>query len=92
MDARELYNRINYTGMERDARKIVLKNNLAKAEDVAIMTDIEVYEILLQKYEVAMSEREKILLIEKEKIEEFNKMAIYLSRQKVRNNELCGNK
>ena len=80
MDARELYNRINYTGMERDARKIVLKNNLAKAEDVAIMTDIEVYEILLQKYEVAMSEREKILLIEKEKIEEFNKMAIYLSR------------
>ena len=80
MDARELYNRINYTGRERDARKIVLKNNLAKAEDVAIMTDIEVYEILLQKYEVAMSEREKILLIEKEKIEEFNKMAIYLSR------------
>ena len=80
MDARELYNRINYTGMERDARKIVLKNNLAKAEDVAIMTDIEVYEILLQKYEVAMSEREKILLIEKEKIEEFNKMAIYLRR------------
>ena len=80
MDARELYNRNNYTGMERDARKIVLKNNLAKAEDVAIMTDIEVYEILLQKYEVAMSEREKILLIEKEKIEEFNKMAIYLSR------------
>ena len=80
MDARELYNRINYTGMERDARKIVLKNNLAKAEDVAIMTDIEVYEILLQKYEVAMSEREKILLSDKEKIEEFNKMAIYLSR------------
>ena len=80
MDARELYNHIKYTGMERDARKIVLKNNLAKAEDIAIMTDIEVYEILLQKYEVVMSEREKILLIEKEKIEEFNSMAVYLSR------------
>ena len=80
MDARELYNRIHYTGMERDARKIVLKNNLAKAEDVAIMTDIEVYEILLKKYEVVMSEREEILLIAKDKMEEFNDMAVYLSR------------
>ena len=80
MDARELYNRINYTGMERDARKIVLKNNLAKAEDVAMMTDIEVYEILLQKYEVVMSEREEILLIAKDRMKEFNDMAVYLSR------------
>lgn len=81
MDARELYNKhINYTGMERDARKIVLKDNLAKTEDVAIMTDIEVYEILLQKYEVVMCEPEKILLIEKERIGEFNSMAVYLSR------------
>lgn len=81
MDARELYNkRINHTNMERDARKIVLKDNLAKAEDVAIMADIEVYEILLQKYEVVMCEPKKILLIEKKKIEEFNSMAVYLSR------------
>ena len=80
MDARELYNCINYTGMERDARKIVLKDNLAKAEDVAIMTDIEVYEILLQKYKVVMSKREEILLIAKDKMEEFNDMAVYLSR------------
>ena len=81
MDARELYNKhINYANMERDARKIVLKDNLAKTEDVAIMTDIEVYEILLQKYEVVMCEPENILLIDKEKIEEFNSMAVYLSR------------
>ena len=81
MDARELYNKhINYTGMEKDARKIVLKDNLAKTEDVAIMTDIEVYEILLQKYEVVMCEPEEILLIEKEKIEEFNSIAVYLRR------------
>lgn len=80
MDARELYNHINYTGMERDARKIVLKDNLAKAEDVAIMTDIEVYEILLQKYEVVMCEQEDILLIDKKKMKEFNNMAVYLTR------------
>lgn len=80
MDARELANHINYLGMERDARKIVLKDNLAKAEDAAIMTDIEVYETLLKKYEVVMCELQNILLIDKEKIEEFNNMAVYLSR------------
>lgn len=80
MNARELYNHVGYAGMEREARKIVLKDNLAKTEDVAIMTDIEVYEILLQKYEVVMCEPEEILLIEKEKIEEFNSMAVYLRR------------
>ena len=80
MDARELANHINYLGMERCARKIILKDNLAKAEDIAIMTDLEVYDILLQKYEVVMCEHENILLIDKEKMEEFNSMAVYLSR------------
>ena len=80
MKVRELYNHINYTGMERDARKIVLKDNLAKVEDVAIMTDIEVYEILLQKYEVVMCEPERILLIDKQKMEEFKNIAVYLNR------------
>ena len=80
MDARELANRINYSGMERCARKIVLKDNLAKAEEIAIMTELEVYEKLLQKFEVVMSEREEILLIAKEKMKEFNSMAVYLSR------------
>ena len=80
MDARELANNISYLNMERCARKIILKDNLAKAEDVAIMTDVEVYEILLQKYEVVRCEDEEILLIDKEKIKEFNSMAVYLSR------------
>ena len=81
MDARELYrNQINYVGMERDARRIILKDNLAKAEEVALMADIEVYETLLQKYEVVMCASENILLIDKENMEEFNSMAVYLSR------------
>lgn len=80
MDSRGLASHINYLGMEQCARKIILKDNLAKAEDIAIMTDLEVYDILLQKYEVVMCEHENILLIDKEKMEEFNSMAVYLSR------------
>ena len=80
MDARELSSHIMYTGMERDARAILLKDNLATAEDVAMMTSLDVFDRLLEKYEVIMCEQQDILLIDKKKMEEFNKMAVYLSR------------
>lgn len=80
MDARELNNHVMYTGMERDARAILLKDNLATAEDVALMTSLDVFERLLEKYEVIMCEKEDILLIDKKKMKEFNKMAVYLRR------------
>ena len=80
MDARELNNHVMYTGMERDARAILLKDNLATTEDVAMMTSLDVFERLLEKYEVIMCEKEDILLIDKKKMKEFNKMAVYLRR------------
>ena len=80
MDARELNSHVMYTGMERDARAILLKDNLVTAEDVALMTSLDVFERLLEKYEVIMCEQESILLIDKKKMKEFNSMAVYLSR------------
>lgn len=81
MTVRELYdNYITHTGMDKNARRIILKDNLAKAEDVAMMTDFEIYEVLLQKYEVVMCEPENILLIDKQKMEEFKSIAVYLTR------------
>ena len=80
MDARELNSHVMYTGMERDARAIILKDNLATVEDVALMASLDVFDRLLKKYEVVMCEQEDILLIDKKKMEEFNKMAVYLSR------------
>ena len=80
MDARELNSHVMYTGMERDARAIILKDNLATAEDVALMTSLDVFDRLLEKYEVVMCEPEDILLIDRKEMEEFNKMAVYLRR------------
>ena len=80
MNARELNNHVMYAGMERDARAILLKDNLATAEDVAMMTSLDVFERLLEKYEVIVCEEQDILLIDKKKMEEFNKMAVYLRR------------
>ena len=80
MDAREFNSHVMYTGMERDAREILLKDNLATVEDVAMMTSLDVFDRLLEKYEVIMCEEQDILLIDKKKMEEFNKMAVYLRR------------
>lgn len=80
MDARELNSHVMYTGMERDARAILLKDNLATAEELALMTSLDVFDRLLEKYEVVMCEPEDILLIDRKKMEEFNKMAVYLRR------------
>ena len=80
MDARELNSHVRYTGMEKDARAILLKDNLATAEELALMTSLDVFDRLLEKYEVIMCEEQDILLIDKKKMEEFNKMAVYLSR------------
>lgn len=80
MDARELNSHVMYTGMERDARAIILKDNLATAEELALMTSLDVFDRLLEKYEVVMCEPEDILLIDRKKMEEFNKMAVYLRR------------
>ena len=80
MDARELNSHVRYIGMEVDARAILLKDSLATAEDVAMMTSLDVFDRLLEKYEVVMCESERILLIDKKKMKEFNSMAVYLSR------------
>ena len=80
MDGRELSEKLCYLGMQKDARKLALKDKMAPTEDIAVMTELEICDLIVEKYEVVMCESEDILLIPKDKIEEFNKMAVYLSR------------
>ena len=80
MTGRELQSIVDYMGQERAAREIILKTKAASAQEVALMTDVEVYDLLLQHYSVAFKEGECIALVEKDKVEEFNKLVIYLER------------
>ena len=80
MTGRELTDKLIYIGMEKDARKLVLRDKMAPAEEIAVMSEIEVCDLIVEKYEVVMCESEDILLIPKDKMKEFNQMAVYLSR------------
>ena len=76
----ELFNRLHYVSMDKSVRELALKDKLATAEKLAVMTTEEICDLIVEKYEVVMCEYEDILLIPKDKMKEFNKMAVYISR------------
>lgn len=80
MTGRELDNKFLYIGMEKDARRLALRDKMAPAEEIAVMSGIEVCNLIVEKYEVVMCESENILLIPEDKMTEFNQMAVFLSR------------
>ncbi len=80
MDARELEGKMEYLGMERAARKILLDEKLAKAEEVATMTCVEVCERLLESYDVVSCESEDITIVKKEDMKTYNSITKILSR------------
>ena len=80
MDSRELESKMNYLGMERSARKILIDEKLAKVEEVAVMTCVEVCAKLLETYEVVSCESEDITIVKKEDMNTYNNIVRYLSR------------
>ena len=80
MDARTLESKMNYLGMERQARKLLIDEKLAEAEEVAMMTCVEVCERLLESYEVVACEDEDITIVNKDDMKTYNDIVRYLSR------------
>ena len=80
MDARTLESNMNYLGMERCARKVIMNDGLASPEEVAMMTCDEVCEKLLEEYEVVSCEREDITIVKKKDMDTYNSIVKYLSR------------
>ena len=78
--ARDLADKINYIGQERAARKLLVKMNTVPVEQIATMTELDIYEAILEKYKFIISNGENILLVEKDKLQDFNKIAVWLSR------------
>lgn len=80
MTDRELSEKLNYFGMVRGIRKLALDDKLETAENIAVMTELEVCELILQKYEVVYSKSDEIGLVAKDKIAEYNKLLKVISR------------
>lgn len=68
MTGRELTDNLFYIGMEKGARRLALRDKMAPAEEIAVMSEIEVCDLIVEKYEVVMCESEDILLVPKDKM------------------------
>ena len=80
--ARELSNKLCYTGQIRDAKNVLYKTNRFTMGELANMSDVQICEELLKDY-VYITEGyngEDILLIKKECVSAFNDMAVWLRR------------
>lgn len=80
MTGRDLSDSLLYNGMIKDARKLALKDKMATAEELALMSELEICDLIVKNYEAVMGENERVLLIPKDKMDEFKQMAVYLCR------------
>lgn len=80
MTDREFQEKINYLGQERAARKLIIKDGFAKAEDVATMTGLDVCEVIVKHYTYLANSDERIILVRNEDWETVAPMLIFLDR------------
>lgn len=80
MTGRDLYDELRYLGMERDLRKMVIDDKLTPPDKLALMSELEVCDLVADKYEMVFAENEQIGLVPKDKIKEFYNLVKIISR------------
>lgn len=66
--------------MEYGARKLLIKENLAKLEEAAFMTRYNVCERLLEYYEVvARDEDDNVTIVRRENVDKYKSIVAFLS-------------
>ncbi len=80
MDGRELESKLNYLGMSRGIRKIALDDKLASVEELAVMSEVEVCNLVAKNYQLVYAEDEEIGLVPNDKAKELFDMIKVVSR------------
>lgn len=80
MVARDLQDKLIYLGMERGIRKLALKEKMATAEEIATMSELDVCNLVCQKYQLVYTEAEKIGLVKNEDEEKLSELIEVISR------------
>lgn len=80
MTGRELNDKLNYLGMERKIRKLALEEKMETAEKIAVMSTMEVCNLVSNEYEIVYSENEEIGLVHKDNLKEYSALVKIISR------------
>lgn len=80
MTGRELSEKLNYTGMERGIRKLALDQKLATADEIAMMSELDVCNLIAKEYEIVYAESEHVGLVPKDRLSEYDSLVTVISR------------
>lgn len=80
MTGRELFDKLNYLGMERGVRELALEEKLESAEKIAVMSTLDVCELISNTYELVYSESEELGLVRVDRMEEYTALVKIISR------------
>lgn len=80
MTGRELLDKLNYLGMERGVRELALEEKLESAEKIAVMSTLDVCELISNTYELVYSESEELGLVRNDKMKEYTALVKIISR------------
>lgn len=80
MIGRDLFDKLDYVGMERGVRKLALEDKLVSAEKLAVMSTLDVCELLSNTYEIVYNESEEIGLVRTDMMKEYNKLVKVICR------------
>lgn len=80
MTGRELLDKMNYMGMERGIRELALEEKIESAEKIAVMSTLEVCELIASTYELVYSEDEELGLVRSDRMDEYTALVKIISR------------
>lgn len=80
MTGRELLDKLNYLGMERGIRELALEEKLESAEKIAVMSTLDVCELISNTYELVYSEDEELGLVRSNRMDEYTALVKIISR------------
>ena len=76
----EIYDAINYLGMERGIRKLALDEKLCSADELSVISLEEVCDLVSQEYTLVYSESERFGLVKNDDLPEYEKIVKKISR------------
>lgn len=80
MDGRDLNSKLNYLGMEKGIRKLAVTEKLASAEEIAVMSTLEVCDLIVNEFTLVYSESEELGLVRREDMGKYSQLVKKIMR------------
>lgn len=80
MTGRDLSEKLNYLGMEKDIRKLALTEKMATPDEIALLSAVEVCELVAEKYDIVFAESDCVGLVKEEDAAELYRLLKIIER------------